>query len=115
MPAVSAMRASARFSAQLPVQRSGTVVTARPDEQFGPNSPICSALPLYMARRSRSKALSESTGVSGMELLRGRRIERRLHACHDLGRGRCELAHELLQRLAGHRQDLELELVGLGE
>ena len=48
MPASSAMRASLRLSGQLPVQRSGTMVTARPDEQFGPNRPICSWLELYM-------------------------------------------------------------------
>ena len=34
-----------QLSAQLPDQRSGTLVTARPDEQFAPNSPIFSALP----------------------------------------------------------------------
>ena len=80
MPASSAMRASARFSAQLPVQRSGTVVTARPDEQFGPNSPICSALPPYIAMRARRAAiasLSGSTGTTCMDVyLRGQRIER---------------------------------------
>ena len=32
-------------SAQVPDQRSDTLVTARPDEQFAPNSPIFSALP----------------------------------------------------------------------
>ncbi len=53
MPASSAMRASARLSSQLPVQRSGTLVTARPEEQFAPNRPILSALRLYMAMRSR--------------------------------------------------------------
>ena len=52
MPASSAMRASLRLSGQLPDQRSGTMVTARPDEQFGPNRPICSRLELYMAARS---------------------------------------------------------------
>src|SRR5262245_54246796 len=52
MPASSAIRASLRLSGQLPDQRSGTMVTARPDEQFGPNRPICSRLELYIAARS---------------------------------------------------------------
>src|SRR5215510_861988 len=51
-PASSAMRASLRLSAQLPDQRSGTIVTARPDEQLAPNSPIFSRFLLYMAARS---------------------------------------------------------------
>src|SRR3954469_242960 len=45
MPASSAISASRRLSAQVPDQRSGTLVTARPDEQFAPNSPIFNALP----------------------------------------------------------------------
>ena len=45
MPASSAMRASFRLSGQVPDQRSGTLVTARPEEQLAPNSPIFSALP----------------------------------------------------------------------
>src|SRR5215470_18003358 len=53
MPASSAMWASFRLSCQLPDQRSGTVVTARPDEQLGPNKPIFSRFALYIARRSR--------------------------------------------------------------
>jgi hypothetical protein len=44
--------ASARQSGQLADQRSGTLVAERPDEQLAPNSPILSALPLYMAKRS---------------------------------------------------------------
>ena len=40
MPAASAIRASATLSRQLACQRSGTIVTARPDEQFAPNRPI---------------------------------------------------------------------------
>ena len=48
MPASSAMRASRRLSGQLPDQRSGTWVTARPDEQLAPNRPILSALALYI-------------------------------------------------------------------
>src|SRR6476660_9634135 len=45
MPASSAILASLRLSGQVPDQRSGTLVTARPDEQLAPNSPIFSALP----------------------------------------------------------------------
>src|SRR5579885_1461047 len=48
-PAASASLASARQSGQLADQRSGTFVAVRPDEQLAPNSPIFSALPLYMA------------------------------------------------------------------
>src|SRR5262245_61191712 len=61
MPASSAICASARLSSQLPVQRSGTVVTARPDEQFDPNRPILSALSVYIALRSR---MAESGGAA---------------------------------------------------
>src|SRR5438552_6398180 len=53
MPARSAMRPSARQSGQLADQRSGTGVAVRDDEQFAPNTPILSALALYMAMRSR--------------------------------------------------------------
>src|SRR5689334_12022998 len=53
MPAPSAMRASRRLSRQLPDQRSGTSVTARPDEQLTPNSPICRRCGPYMAMRLR--------------------------------------------------------------
>ena len=52
MPASSAIRASATQSAQLPDQRSGTIVTARPDEQFAPNKPSFSRFALYIAARS---------------------------------------------------------------
>src|SRR6202023_4361019 len=62
MPAASAMRASARQSGQLPDQRSGTIVTARPDEQLAPNRPICSLLSEYMARRDCREAAC--TGVT---------------------------------------------------
>src|SRR5580698_8081381 len=60
-PAASASRAKARQSGQLADQRSGTLVAERPDEQLAPNSPIFSALPLYMARRSFIDALGAST------------------------------------------------------
>jgi hypothetical protein len=52
MPAWSAINASRLLSAQLPDQRSGTSVTARPDEQLTPNKPICSLLLPCMARRA---------------------------------------------------------------
>src|SRR5262245_12456815 len=61
MPSSSALRASLRLSAQLPVQRSATVVTARPDEQFAPNKPIFSRLPLYIVTRSRMEAVRAIT------------------------------------------------------
>src|SRR5262245_51159989 len=61
MPASSDMRASLRLSCQLPVQRSGTMVTARPDEQLAPNKPICRRLAPYMAMRLRSEASRTGT------------------------------------------------------
>src|SRR5262249_60460899 len=64
MPALSAMRASLTLSAQLPDQRSGTRVTARPDEQLAPNRPILSALPLYMAVRCCMETVGASTDPS---------------------------------------------------
>ena len=63
-PASSAMRASRTLSAQLPDQRSGTVVTARPDEQFAPNSPSLSLLALCMAMRARIAASASVTVAS---------------------------------------------------
>src|SRR5262245_51152871 len=71
MPASSAMRASRRLSGHEPDQRSGTSVTARPDEQFGPNKPIFSALALYMLMRSRMDAWGASNGRPSVG--RGRR------------------------------------------
>jgi hypothetical protein len=50
MPASSAIFTSARLSGQLPDQRSGTFVTARPDEQLAPNSPILSGWPPSKSR-----------------------------------------------------------------
>ncbi len=55
MPASSDMTASFLLSGQLPDQRSGTSVTARPDEQLAPNRPICSLLLPCMARREFSE------------------------------------------------------------
>src|SRR5258708_21270944 len=64
MPASSDMMASFLLSGQLPDQRSGTKVTARPDEQFGPNRPICSLLPEYIERRDCREACGACTGVT---------------------------------------------------
>src|SRR6202161_1800509 len=64
MPASSAMTASFLLSGQLPDQRSGTSVTARPDEQFGPNRPICNLLPEYIDRRAaREASWAETCGA----------------------------------------------------
>src|SRR5215831_15840824 len=63
-PASSASLASLRQSGQLADQRSGTLVAERPDEQLAPNSPILSALPLYMAMRLPMDALRDSTACS---------------------------------------------------
>src|SRR5215472_4609833 len=52
IPARSAISASFLLSGQLPDQRSGTSVTARPEEQLAPNKPICSLLPPCIARRA---------------------------------------------------------------
>src|ERR1700722_15608669 len=62
MPASSAICARRLQSGQLPDQRSGTMVTARPDEQLAPNRPICSLLLAYMARRDCREAAC--TGVT---------------------------------------------------
>jgi hypothetical protein len=56
----SAMRARRRQSGQLADQRSGTQVAERPDEQFAPNTPILSALALYIAMRSSIEAVRAS-------------------------------------------------------
>src|SRR6185369_14766563 len=72
MPASSDILASARLSSQLPVQRSGTRVTARPDEQFEPNRPILSALSLYIAMRSRM-AKWVFVGAAVLTLIQGSR------------------------------------------
>src|SRR5262249_54799977 len=61
MPTSSAMRASRRLSGQVPDQRSGTRVTARPEEQLAPNRPILSAWALYMLMRSRIEIWGAST------------------------------------------------------
>src|ERR1700722_5132865 len=67
-PASSASLASARQSSQLADQRSGTLVAERPDEQLAPNSPILSALSLYMAMRDcMDAAAGASTVLSSQE------------------------------------------------
>src|SRR6516225_5766364 len=63
-PASSASLATARQSDQVADQRSGTLVAERPDEQLAPNSPILSALPLYIAMRFCMDALRASTAFS---------------------------------------------------
>src|SRR5262245_38716040 len=64
MPAASAMRASFRHSGQVAGQRSGTRVAERPDEQLAPNTPILSALPLYIARRFGNEASRADNAIS---------------------------------------------------
>src|SRR6187431_3259464 len=71
MPAASDILASAKLSSQLPVQRSGTRVTARPDEQFEPNRPILSLLLLYMAMRWRMAALELTSFIAFLTLRPG--------------------------------------------
>src|ERR1700693_6245796 len=67
-PASSPSVASYRQSSQLADQRSGTVVAERPDEQLAPNSPILSALSLYMAMRDcMDAAAGASTVLSSQE------------------------------------------------
>src|SRR5262252_2693593 len=61
MPTSSAILASLRLSGQLPDQRSGTSVTARPDEQFAPNKPILSLFALCIDIRSWRDGAGAST------------------------------------------------------
>src|SRR5260370_24873907 len=72
MPASSAICASATQSDQLPDQRSGTSVTARPDEQLAPNRPSFSLFALPIAARSRW-------------LISGCKVTARLHVQPDRG------------------------------
>src|ERR1700756_5062656 len=57
MPARSAICASRTQSVQLPDHRSGTVVTARPEEQLAPNRPSLSRLALPIAARAAASSL----------------------------------------------------------
>src|SRR6516164_4740473 len=66
MPAASAIFASLRLSGQLPDQRSGISVTARPDEQFAPNSPILSLFELCIDMRSWRESSGASTKPPGI-------------------------------------------------
>src|ERR1700730_8462661 len=67
-PASSPSFASARQSSRLADHRSGIVVAERPDEQLAPNSPILSALSLYMAMRDcMDAAAGASTVLSSQE------------------------------------------------
>src|SRR5947207_13810716 len=61
MPTWSAILASLRLSGQFPDQRSGTRVTARPDEQFAPNKPILSLFALCIDMRSCRDGAGAST------------------------------------------------------
>src|SRR5262249_11853676 len=90
MPTSSAMRARARLSRHVPDQRSGTRVTARPDEQLAPNRPILSLLALYMSMRCRMEALGASTGVPHGLLRSGQAsaIGPRRHAAADILTGK---------------------------
>src|SRR5215469_12743591 len=57
MPTRSASCASRRQSGQLPDHRSGTIVTARPEEQLAPNRPSFSRLVLPIAARGTASPL----------------------------------------------------------
>src|SRR5258708_40362430 len=95
-PASSASFASARQSSQLADQRSGTVVAERPDEQLAPNSPILSALSLYMAMRDCIDTAGASTvsssrekAVAGITSCFGRRGDWRGAEARVAQRGAC--------------------------
>src|ERR1041385_8558778 len=71
MPASSAIFARARQSRQLPDQRSGTIVTARPEEQLAPNRPNLSRFALPICARSRcdlTRSIPVSVSISGRAL-----------------------------------------------
>ena len=51
MPALSAICVSLTQSGQLPDQRPGTIVTARPEEPLAPNRPSLRRLELPIAAR----------------------------------------------------------------
>src|ERR1700677_1976707 len=93
-PAASASRASARQSGQLADQRSGTLVAERPDEQLAPNSPIFSALPLYMARRSFIEALGASTAFLPFPRI----IAGKAQGCKCIGNGKRLCYTEVMTR-----------------
>src|SRR5215468_6998328 len=71
MPTSSAILASLRLSGQLPDQRSGTSVTARPDEQLAPNRPILSLFALCIDIRSWRDGAGASTGPPGSPFVSG--------------------------------------------
>ena len=85
------MRASARQSAQLADQRSGTRVAERPDEQLKPNRPSFNALELCIARRSLMDEVagrsSKAGSVVGSRSLNVRAGERSLHFAADADGG----------------------------
>ena len=82
MPASSAMRTSLRLSGQLPDQRSGTRVTARPEEQFAPNKPILSLLALYIDRRSACADALRASTLSPLSQS-GRTFRRQIQTQHN--------------------------------
>src|ERR1700685_673044 len=129
MPASSDICANRLLSGQLPDQRSGTSVTARPEEQLGPNSPICSLLLEYIDLRDCSEASRVELGACtvydlvGLTLLYALRagfqpalwlIQSRAHPRHNVGRRVGQLADQLLHLLAGHRIDLKPDLLRIG-
>src|SRR5579862_5532771 len=65
IPAASAICARRRQSAQLPDQRSGTRVTARPEEQLAPNRPSLSLFALYIAARSAAPIMRSIAASPG--------------------------------------------------
>src|SRR5579864_9482342 len=107
IPVSSAMRASRRQSGQLADQRSGTVVADRPEEQFAPNRPIFSALPLYIARRSDMDDVRASTGVlRGLKLQRIARITSFFPLPRKRGRGQACASEDASLHISVHKQQL---------
>src|SRR5436309_7026540 len=71
MPASSAIFARTMQSGQLPDHRSGTIVTARPEEQLAPNRPNLSRFALPICARSRcdvTRSIPVSLSLSGRAL-----------------------------------------------
>src|SRR5258708_40377652 len=69
LPAASAISASCWQLSQSAGQRSGSRVIARPFEQFAPNKPSLSLLPLCMAMRSRRLACRLAIAHSALRCL----------------------------------------------
>src|SRR5881227_465825 len=123
IPAASAICARAKQSGQLPDQRSGTIVTARPEEQLAPNSPSFSRFVLYIAARSPCPIL-RSIGFPAEPLTlslspHAGRGERGCNADANPRRdqrvGRKSEAHSAGDRVVGRRNTLRssaLRLIG---